>query len=199
MGRLCADRRQVYNPTWTRCVERRSQRGGRGSRLAKVRRRIEIRWNEHEDPSTPLNADVSAAALLMSASTRSQPRFAQVSALPMSRTTPRTGWPAARRLRATSPPTLPVIPVTANTILTVQGSPVCETTIRDYARRTCWIKWRKTSGVGASAQFRMLCRQPLPYGIMEGLPVTQPGSAMRVGIAVQKHLLWWAGLWIWPR
>jgi hypothetical protein len=67
-------------------------------------------------PAAPLNAAVRAAASLMSASTRSQPRAAQVSPLRVSRTTPRTGWPAARRLRATSPPTLPVIPVTANIV-----------------------------------------------------------------------------------
>ena len=40
-------------------------------------------------PAAPLNAAISAAASLMSASTRSQPRVAQVSPLRISRTTPR--------------------------------------------------------------------------------------------------------------
>jgi hypothetical protein len=50
LGCLCADRRQVYDSAWTCCLNRRSQRGGYRSRLAKVRQRIEVRWNEHEDP-----------------------------------------------------------------------------------------------------------------------------------------------------
>src|SRR4029077_8535674 len=64
--------------------------------------------------SAPLNADVSAPASLISARTRSQPSCAQASPLRRSRTTARTGWLAARRLRATAPPALPVIPVIAN-------------------------------------------------------------------------------------
>jgi hypothetical protein len=53
-GRLRADGRQVYDSTGTRGVERRSQPGGYSPCLAKVRRRIEVRWDEHEDTSSSL-------------------------------------------------------------------------------------------------------------------------------------------------
>ncbi len=53
----------------------------------------------------------------MSARARSQPRSTQAAPLPKSRTTARTGSFAAKRLRANSPPTLPVIPVIANITL----------------------------------------------------------------------------------
>jgi len=107
LGCLCADRRQVYDSAWTCCLNRRSQRGGYRPRLAKVRRRIEVRRNEHEDPvHSPKGRRKRRRVVDIC--------FDQVAPLPISRTTARTGWPAAKRLRATSPPTLPVIPVTAN-------------------------------------------------------------------------------------
>src|SRR5579863_9990016 len=88
-------------------TDRASRKSGDGSKFA---------GTSTKTPAAPLNAAVSASASLMSASTSSHPSFAQASPLRVSRTTPRTGWPAARRLRATSPPTLPVIPVTANIV-----------------------------------------------------------------------------------
>src|SRR5580700_5755629 len=86
-------------------IARASRKSGDGSKFG---------GTSTKTPSTPLKAVVSADASLISASTRSQPSFVQVSPLPISRTTARTGWPADKRLRATYPPTLPVIPVTAN-------------------------------------------------------------------------------------
>ncbi len=68
---------------------RASRKSGEGSKFG---------GTSTKTPAAPLNAAVSAAASLMSASTRSQPRVAQVSPLRVSRTTPRTGWPAAQKV-----------------------------------------------------------------------------------------------------
>ena len=49
LRRLRADRRQVHDSARPRGIDRRSQYGRDGTGLAKVRRRIEVRWNEDED------------------------------------------------------------------------------------------------------------------------------------------------------
>src|SRR3954462_13496966 len=64
-------------------------------------------------PSVPLNAAARAAASSISACETSQPFSAQDRALPALRTTARAEWPPAKRVRASAPPTLPVIPVIA--------------------------------------------------------------------------------------
>src|SRR3984893_9446471 len=74
-------------------------------------------------PSAPLNAEASDVASAISACTISQPRSAQTSPLPTLRITARTGRPAARRLFATLPPTLPVIPVIAYIVFSLCESP----------------------------------------------------------------------------
>src|SRR5579862_6531274 len=74
-------------------------------------------------PSAPLNAEASDVASAISACTISQPRSAQTFALPMSRVTARTDRPAARRLLATLPPTLPVIPVIEYIVFSLCESP----------------------------------------------------------------------------
>src|SRR5579862_1398392 len=74
-------------------------------------------------PSAPLNAEARDAASAISACTTSQPRFAQTCPLPTLRITARTGRPAARRLFATLPPTLPVIPVIAYIVFSLCESP----------------------------------------------------------------------------
>src|SRR5258707_15363406 len=65
-------------------------------------------------PSAPLKAEVRLAASSISARAMSQPRVLHSAALASSRRTARTGSLSASRLRATAPPTLPVIPVIAN-------------------------------------------------------------------------------------
>src|ERR1700739_4397733 len=74
-------------------------------------------------PSPPLKAEASDIASAISACTTSQPRSAQTSPLPTLRITARTGRPAARRLFATLPPTLPVIPVIAYIVFSLCESP----------------------------------------------------------------------------
>src|ERR1700730_2098358 len=59
----------------------------------------------------PENAFASADASSISATATSHPREAHASPFLASRTTPRTGWPAASKVRASVPPTLPVMPV----------------------------------------------------------------------------------------
>ena len=67
-------------------------------------------------PSTPENAFVRPAASEIEATATSQPFSAHGRPLSASRTTALTGSPAASRVRATMPPTLPVIPVMAYTL-----------------------------------------------------------------------------------
>ena len=64
-------------------------------------------------PLTRVKAAVSAGASFISARATSQPRSFQATPLAASRTTARTDRPASSRVRATPPPTCPVIPVTA--------------------------------------------------------------------------------------
>jgi hypothetical protein len=64
-------------------------------------------------PSTPENAFVRPSASVIDAIAISQPFSAHGRPLSTLRTTALTGRPAASRVRATMPPTLPVIPVTA--------------------------------------------------------------------------------------
>src|ERR1700731_3717428 len=64
-------------------------------------------------PAAPLKADVRLAASSISARATSQPRVLHSAALTSSRRTARTGSLSARRVRASAPPTLPVIPVIA--------------------------------------------------------------------------------------
>src|ERR1700716_1010441 len=64
-------------------------------------------------PAAPLKAEVRIAASSISARAMSQPRVLHSAALASSRRTARTGSLSAIRLRATAPPTLPVIPVIA--------------------------------------------------------------------------------------
>ncbi len=68
-------------------------------------------------PAVPAKARASAWASPISATATSQPSAAQGAPRAASRTTARTGRPAASSVRATSPPTLPVIPVTAYIVL----------------------------------------------------------------------------------
>src|SRR6185312_12624788 len=67
-------------------------------------------------PSTPEKAFVRPSASAIDATATSQPISAHGRPLSESRTTPLTGSPAASRVRATMPPTLPVIPVMAYTL-----------------------------------------------------------------------------------
>jgi hypothetical protein len=67
-------------------------------------------------PSVPENAFVRPSASGIDAIATSQPFAAQGLPLPSSRTTALTGRPAASSVRATTPPTLPVIPVMAYTM-----------------------------------------------------------------------------------
>src|SRR6267142_514918 len=64
-------------------------------------------------PAAPLKAEVRLAASSISARAMSQPRVLHSAALASSRRTARTGSFSVSRLRATAPPTLPVIPVIA--------------------------------------------------------------------------------------
>ena len=64
-------------------------------------------------PSTCLKASARAAASSISARATSQPFPAHDRPFSASRTTARTDWSAARIVRASAPPTLPVIPVIA--------------------------------------------------------------------------------------
>src|ERR1700704_5903816 len=64
-------------------------------------------------PAAPLKAEVRLAASSISARATSQPNVLHSAALASSRRTARTGTLSARRLRASAPPTLPVIPVIA--------------------------------------------------------------------------------------
>src|ERR1700733_4341911 len=64
-------------------------------------------------PCVPAKAAVRDAASSMSAVTTSHPRSTHERARATSRTTARTDWPAASNVRATAPPTFPVIPVIA--------------------------------------------------------------------------------------
>src|ERR1700722_644751 len=61
----------------------------------------------------PKNASVSADASSISARTTSHPCEAHASPFFSSRTTARTCWPAASKVCASAPPTLPVMPVIA--------------------------------------------------------------------------------------
>src|SRR5882672_6233931 len=61
----------------------------------------------------PANAFLRAEASFISARASSQPSAAHFSAFSMSRTMARTRLPAASKVRASSPPTFPVIPVIA--------------------------------------------------------------------------------------
>src|SRR5580658_419376 len=91
-------------------VDRASEKPGAGSKFG---------GTSTKTPSAPLNAEASDVASAISAVTTSQPRSAQTFPLPMSRTTARTDRPAARRLCATLPPTLPVIPLIAYILLSL--------------------------------------------------------------------------------
>ena len=96
-------------------IRRTSGKPGAGSKLDGSRTKT---------PSAPRKAAVSAAASSIAASAMSQPRAAQGAALPASRSTARTGHFTRSRLRATAPPTWPVIPVMAYmTILLEWGAP----------------------------------------------------------------------------
>jgi hypothetical protein len=67
----------------------------------------------------PENAEVSASASEISARAISQPCLAQAAPLSALRTTARTDLPALSSVRATLPPTWPVMPVIANCAMTI--------------------------------------------------------------------------------
>ena len=100
----CAAAMAVLTAAIASCV---SGKPGSGSKSGGVMRNT---------PSTSENALVRPAASEIEAIATSQPRRAHSRPLSASRTTARTGNPAAIRVRATMPPTLPVIPVMAYTL-----------------------------------------------------------------------------------
>src|SRR5580698_2988652 len=68
-------------------------------------------------PSHPRNASLSMPMSSRSPGTTSTPRLAQSAAFPLSRTTPRTFFPALSKALAVVPPTFPVIPITVNIVV----------------------------------------------------------------------------------
>jgi hypothetical protein len=73
----------------------------------------------------PPNAPDSADASSISATASSQPSASHSSPFFASRTIPRTGWWAASNVRASSPPTFPVMPVIAYNVVLQSNMLVC--------------------------------------------------------------------------
>src|SRR6202011_3871185 len=90
---------KTTNPSGKPCAGTGSGSNSEGSRM--------------KTPAAPLKAEVRLAASSISARTTSQPRILHSAALASSRRMARTGSLSASRLRASAPPTLPVIPVIA--------------------------------------------------------------------------------------
>src|SRR5882724_3303066 len=72
-------------------------------------------------PSHPRNASVSTPMSLRSPRMSSAPCFAQCAALALSRTMPRTFFPASSKAFAVEPPTFPVIPTMVNIVFPFDG------------------------------------------------------------------------------
>ena len=132
VGRAASD--CSTKPSWLRrfgfvacapMVERQTILGGSAARIAVVSAAMRARISGKPDAgskfggistntlSRSVKAAVSAAASLISAAMTWQPRDFHAAPFAASRTTARTLRPASKRVRATTPPTCPVIPVTA--------------------------------------------------------------------------------------
>src|SRR6185437_15810871 len=112
-------------PTWAPTVDRKTTFPGRAASMAVLIAAIpssvfgkpgsgsKSGGVMRNTPSTPENAFVRLSASAIDAIATSHPFSAHGRPLLASRTTALIGRPAASRVRATTPPTLPVIPVTA--------------------------------------------------------------------------------------
>ena len=104
----------LHDFTRTCRIERRTQCGSYRPRLAKIRGRIEVRRHQHENTFGSIESGRQRQCFVDVRVHEGTAALCPGFAFAISRTTARTGRPAAKRFRATSPPTLPVIPVIAN-------------------------------------------------------------------------------------
>src|SRR5580692_1753994 len=161
-------------------------------------------------PLQPEKARVSASPSSISAIATSQPRSDQDLPRSALRTTARTGWPALSKVRATPPPTLPVIPVMAymtnmpqlewNGTNGRKGGLLSKATwwhiihdikslIHHGPERTTSLQCRRAGGGRRSGQLRQGCRSPRPDALGSQSRGRAPRRAHRRAAAGPNHAL----------